>query len=452
MTGTAPNSLRIHGGRPLSGTATVPPDLEVLERALVVAGLAEGTSQLSAAPSHSRLAALAAALRAMGVELRWADDGLHVRGVGLHGLRMPSGALDCGLSFTSVGLVAGLLSAQPFGTRITAHAALATRSVDHIVGPLRARGAHIAGRSQSPHAAPTLPISVAPLVEGERLHALDCSLPVPDAVAKSAILVSALFAAGSTTITEPLVSADHMERLLVALGLPLRRIGAVVNFDPADWDTKIPPLGRVAAPGCVTCAAFACVAALLLPASRVALRGPGLNPSRTGFFDVLRMWGADVQVLPRGDTATREPYADIIVKHSAVRGGMLGGETLLRSREELGALAVLGQAAPREVQLFDLEHAAPAGDPHATELEGLLRAFGISARRVPGALCVGQGKVGAGAVVDAKHDPALAMTAIVLGLTTPGETVVEDAASAVEQAHPGFLDMLRELGAEIELR
>jgi 3-phosphoshikimate 1-carboxyvinyltransferase len=443
-------TLRILGGKPLTGTAPVPADLDVLQCALALAAIADGPSQLMASDRNSNLAALASALRALGVPVAWSDAGLAVQGVGLRGLRMPAGALDAGRSFTSLALITGLLSAQPFGTRVTCHPSLAARSVENLVGPLRARGAHVAGHVTGQHAHPTPPVSVAPLLEDERLHALDCALPRPDASAKASLLINALYASGTTTLSEPLVSPDHMERLWVALGLPLRRIGAVVHVDPSGWTPRVPPLGEFHAPGCVTCAAFASAAALLVPGSRIALGGVGGNPSRAAFFDVLRLWNAPVQVLPRGDTALREPTQDVLIRHGSLRGGVLGGELLVRARTELPALAMLGCVTTRETQLHDLQAVAPEEDPTASALEAVLGTFGVDVHRSEGALCVRGGRTLRGARVNVADQAELAMAALVLGLTAEGETVIEQGAEALAFAHPGFLQMLRGLGARIE--
>jgi 3-phosphoshikimate 1-carboxyvinyltransferase len=330
------------------------------------------------------------------------------------------------------------------------HPSLAARSVEPFVAPLRARGAQIAGARGEQE---TPPISVAPLVDDERLLGLRCELPVSDDAAKTAVLISGLFSPHATTLSEPFVSADHTERLFVALGLPLRRIGAVLQLDPSDWNRRIPAQRDVDTTGCATCAAFLATAALLVPGSRIALANVGTNPSRAGFFDVLRLWGANAQVIPRGDANGREPTADVLVEARALRGGLLGGEQLVRARNELPALAALAAVTLRDLQLFDLDAAASAHDAQARNLEALLQAFGFTTSRTKNTLQVQRRPQPAapGARIDAREDPELAMAAVVLGLTAEGETVIEHAAEALELTHPGFLEALRELGAEVEL-
>jgi 3-phosphoshikimate 1-carboxyvinyltransferase len=445
---TAPEHLRIRGGRPLRGSVSLSADLQIATRALVLAALGSGRSQLQDLPDAEPIASGIAALAALGVSCRRSASELTIDGVGLGGLRMPTGALDAGRSRDLLGLLAGLLSGQAFGTRIVVHPSLAARDVELIVAPLRARGAHIAGQQGPAGMLP--PIAVAPLVAGEVLQGLDCSLPLSDPAAKTAILISALFSAGPTTVSEPQLSADHTERLLVGLGAPLRRIGSVVAFDPSRWERQLAPFESIALPGCTTQASYLACAAQLLPGSDIELRAVGINPTRSGVFDMLSSWsGAALHAMPRGDRALREPIADLRVRTSALRGGSIGIELLSRAADELPALALLGASARRGVRLCDLERAESLAP-----LCQLLEAFGFSIARTPGELLV-QGITWPSPDrelrVDARDDPQLSLCACSLALACPAPTVVEHAAQALGSMYPGFVEAARALGAEIEL-
>jgi 3-phosphoshikimate 1-carboxyvinyltransferase len=431
----------------------VPADLDVAQRALLFAALAEGRSQLQGLPSAASFTSALLAWRALGVQCSEESGVVSVDGVGLDGLRMPSGALDCGRGFGTLALLAGTLSGQRFGTRVTLHPTLATRSVEHIVGPLRARGAHIAGRAHGDGI--VAPIAVAPLIDSERLLGLDAALPWSDSDAKSAALISGLFAAGPTTLSEPSVSPDHTERLFVALGLPLRRIGSVVAFDPSAWDRRIPALGEIRLPGSATLAAYLAVVAQLVPGSDITLLDVGRNPSRGCVFDILRMWGGALAIAPCGDAALREPIAEVRVQSAALRGGVIDGELLVRGRDEVPALALLGAAARRGARLCDLAWLGAESDPQWSALDPLFTAFGLAIERSAGELLVGGGDAAAGlglrgARVDAQQDPRLSLAACALGLASPGETVVEHAAQALRAVFPGFVETAQALGADIE--
>lgn len=440
--------LRILGGRPLRGRVQVPVDLEVLQISQLMAAVATGRSELPAVPAGSDAARLLDVLGALGVRFDLGDR-LTIEGAGLTGLRMPPSALDCGSSWIGMALTAGLLSGQQFGTRVTVHASLAARSVDQIVGPLRARGAQIAARSGT-RGELVPPLAVAPLVAGESLHAIDCTFARADYAAKAAVLVSSLFAAGPTTLAEPSVSADHVERLFVGLGLPLRRIGSVVAFDRDGWDGVVPVQNLRALPGSATLAAYFATAAQLIAGSEIALENAGINPSRAGVLDVLRSWGADVAVQPSGDASLREPVGEVELRTRGLRGGVLGAEELVRSRDEIVALAALGAASHRGVQLFDLQAVAPSDDPYWSELRDLLGAFGISAAHTQDCLRVPAGQRLASASYDARDRAEFALAAVALGLAAPGETVLEHAIDALARTYPGFIEGAKALGAQIQ--
>lgn len=459
--------VRVRGGRPLHGQARVPIDLGVAQHALLFAALGEGRSQLLGLPHGDSLADGVALWRALGVGIELGAQTLAIDGVGLRGLRMPSGALECGRSWQALALLSGVLSGQSFGTRLTVHPSLASRSVEHIVGPLRARGAHIAGRTRGEDM--FAPIAVAPLVEPEQLLPLDASLPYADADAKSAVLVSGLFAAGPTTLSEPTLSPDHTERMFVALGLPLRRVGTVVAFDPSEWDRRIPPLGAIELPGSPTIAAYLAVAAQLLPGSDISLRGVGINPTHNGALEIVRQWGAPLRVAARPDAALREPVADMRLAHEgkaplALRGGVVGGELLLRARDEVPALALLGAATRRGSRLCDLTWLEAEPDPEWLALDALFAAFGLVTQRSPGelwvagiggspgsALALAQPRAAESArQIDVRDDPRLSLVACALALASTGETVVQHAAQALRACYPGFMETARALGAEID--
>jgi 3-phosphoshikimate 1-carboxyvinyltransferase len=446
---TLAEHVRIRGGRPLRGKLRAPADLAVASGALLFAALSDGRSELLDVPEAESLTNSLHAWRALGVECAHDGGVIAIRGVGLDGLQMPSAALDCGRSWSALAMFAGVLSGQHFGTRITVHPTLAQHSVEHLVGPLRARGAHIAGRTQGDSIVP--PIAVAPLIEPELLSGLDATLPWADPAAKSAALISGLWAAGVTTISEPSISADHTERLMVGLGLPLRRVGSVVVFDPSAWDRRIPALGPLALPGSTTLAGYLAVAAQLLPGSDITLTNVGINPSRSGALEMLAQWGRAVSVVPKGDAALREPIADIRVCSAALRGGVIGGELLVRARDELPALALLGVVAQRGVRLCDLAWLGAEPDSTWAALDPLLGAFGIAVERSAGELYVPRQAQPRPAQVDARDDPRLSICACVLGLASAGETVVKHAANALSAVYPGFIEAARALGAELDL-
>jgi 3-phosphoshikimate 1-carboxyvinyltransferase len=288
------------------------------------------------------------------------------------------------------------------------------------------------------------------LLAEERLLGIECALPEPDAYAKSAVLLSGLFAAGPTAVSEPLLSPDHLERMLTALGLPLRREGPIAVLDPARWNGRVPALGQLELPGAVSAAACAAAAASVIPNSRIALRDVCSNPTRSGFFDALRLLAARHAVIAKGDRAGREPVAELQVAHATPRGGVLGGEVVLRALDCLPALCLLGARSARGITIADAEAFAPAGASIWSDLAAVVRAFSVDCTIAGAGLRIEPAARVLPAQVDAADDCRLALTAVLFGLAADGETLVDNAACLSDEI-PGSIELLQRLGARIEL-
>jgi 3-phosphoshikimate 1-carboxyvinyltransferase len=441
-------SLRIIGGTPLVGTTDLAADRRIAHRALLLCALSEGECSIAARIAGRELLATVGALREMGIEIAIEADRTRVHGRGLHGLAMPTGALDCGASRETLALLTGVLSGQSFGTRLL-FAGPGHGALDHMLGALRARGAHVAA-SGSADEALRPPLSFAPLLPEEALRGIECELPQPDAHAKSAILISGLFAAGATAVAEPLLSSDHTERMLAAFGVPMRRLGSMAGFDPGAWERRLPAVDRLELPGDTDIAAYISVAASVLPGSHVALRNVGWNPTRTGCFDAIRLLGGTLLAVAKGDRAGHEPIAEIQVRGSKPRGGAMGGEIAFRCGSSLPALCVLGACSARGVEILDGEAFAPPADPIWAELAALARSFGAPASAHEGGLSIGMAPELRGSSVDTRHDPRLIWPAVLFGLASKGETVVHEADDWIDDGDE-TLDALRRLGARIEV-
>ena len=415
----------------------------------MLGALGEGESWLEAPIRGPQLGATVTALRALGADIDVGDGATRIAGHGLHGLRMPSGAIDCGRSWPTLALMTGLLAGQRFGTRLRCDSTCAPGHLDHLIGALRARGAHVAatGAEGEPLRPP---IAVAPLLADESLQGLQCSLPEPDASAKSALLLSGLFAAGPTAVSEPLLSADHTERMLAALGVPVRRLGSMAGFDPEQWDGRLRAFGRWSLPGDTDAAALIASAAAAIDGSRVALRDIGFNPTRTGFFDALHLLGGRMLAIAKGDRAGHEPIAELQIQGHTLRGGVMGGEIVLRCADSLPALLLVGARSARGLQLADAEGFAESGDPVWHELAELVAAFGARCMVEGAGLGIEPATRMRGARIDVREDHRLALTAVIFGLAAEGETQVENAA-CIEEHVPGWLAQLGELGARVEL-
>jgi 3-phosphoshikimate 1-carboxyvinyltransferase len=434
--------LHIRGGAPLRGAIALPPDLPIARAAVFLAALADGETRLAGALQSAQLRTLIGALRGLGVAIDSDAEHTRIAGVGLRGFALPAGAIDCGRSLDLVALFAGALCGQSFGTRLTLAAHARSGSLAHLVGALQARGVPLraSGRDASP------PLAFAPRVAGEPLRAIECALPEPDPRAKAAVLISGLVADGPTAVAEPLLSADHVERMLSACGVGLKRAATMTALAPV---AALTPLGPSELPGCsVLGAAIACAAAVI-PGSRIALHDLATNPTRSGTLDALRLFGARMLVASKGERAGHEPVAELQIQHGALRGGVLSAELALHAGDALPSLCLLGARAARGVRVLDAEAYAAQGAPDWTALVALVRAFGAQARVAGAGIEVEPAAPLRGANVDVQQDDRLALCAVLFGLAADGETTVEHA-DTLDQDYPALLPLLQALGAQIE--
>lgn len=438
---------RIRGGRPLRGAMRVPGDKSIGHRAIIFASLAEGRSTITGLSGGLDNLSTAQIFREMAVSIDLDDERAVVEGVGLDGLKMPKGALDCGNSGTTMRLVAGILSAQRFGTRLVGDESLTRRPMRRVVDPLRARGANIAGVSGPKEGEVYPPLSVAPLIDDEHLIALEYTSPVASAQVKSCLLLSGLWARGVTAISEPVLSRDHTERMMNALGVPIQVVGPMVVLDPVGWDRRWDGF-TWHVPGDPSSAAFPMAAALLVPGSEVTLEGVCLNPTRTGLFDALRAMRARLAFTPKGEAAGAEPIGDVTVTHGPLGPAMTGGELLTRMIDEVPAFCAVASAANGRSDVRDAHELRVKESDRLATSAGVLRAFGLDCTELDDGMHVHGGAKPHAAEVDSGGDHRIAMMAAVLGMACEGETVVHDVA-CVDTSFPGFASLMSSLGADI---
>jgi 3-phosphoshikimate 1-carboxyvinyltransferase len=438
--------------RPLSGSVPVPSDKSIGHRAFIFAALARGTSRIQSFSYGEDNVATMKAFGAMGIGVD--DDGqgtVTVRGRGLVPLSEPSAALDCGNSGTTMRLLAGVLAAQPFRSTMVGDASLSKRPMGRIARPLRARGASIEGAQHATRKDEiTAPLVVGPLAPGARLTGLEYRVPVASAQVKSALLLSGLYAAGPTIVYEPLVSRDHTERMLAALGVPLRAAGTMVSLEPPG-DPGLIREFDVELPGDLSAAAFILCAGAIVDGSTVTTRRTGLNPTRAGIVDVIRAFGGVIAVEPQGDMLG-EPFGAATAQAAPLTATAVGGELATRSIDEIPIACVLAARARGTSVFSDVGELRVKESDRIARMVALLRDFGVNAEESEEGFSVegrAEGRLRA-ARVTSHGDHRIAMTACVLGLVADGETVVEDA-DCIATSFPRFVGTLRALGADIEV-
>jgi 3-phosphoshikimate 1-carboxyvinyltransferase len=414
----------------LHGEIDVPGDKSITHRALLLSALAEGPSHISGYLDGGDCRATTGCLRALGVTIDSPAPGeMTVHGVGLHGLREPETVLDCVRSGTTMRLLAGLLSGQPFYSVLNGDTQLVRRPMDRVVIPLRQMGATVLGRQDGRY--PPLTVS------GGDLHGIEYALPVASAQLKSSLLLAALYAKGETRLIEPAPSRDHTERMLIGRGVPLQSHGLT--------HTLMGPVERlkaldVAVPGDFSSAAFFIVAALLVENDGVLIRHVGINPTRTGLPDILIAMGARIE-MPNSRDEGGEPVADLLVRRSDLCAVEVGGDLVPRTIDEFPILALAATQARGTTRVRDAaELRVKESDRIATTVRAL-RALGAEIVDHPDGFDVHGPTPLRGAVAPSGGDHRLAMTLAIAGLVADGETVVEDVGS-ISDSFPGFVDRL----------
>ncbi len=438
--------VRVRRTRRLSGEVKVAGDLHIGQGALVWAALANGSSTLTGLGARRDHRLLAALLRELGVVLRAEEQAWVVEGVGLRGLRLPKGSLDAGDSPSTLELAIALLAAQPFGTRVEASGPARAHPLRTLIEPLRARGAHVAGRSAEKDEI-CAPVAVAPLLAGELVGDIEIAIPFGDASTKQALLLTGLQARGVTAIHEGMLSRDHVERALVALGAPVESAAGMTLLDtsagPPAWSGFAWEV-----PGDFTLASFLLAAAMLVEESDVRIRGVGLNPTRTGFLEALRGTAARVSVTPKGALAGNEPVGDVRAQSSRLARIRVGGERSLRLLDEVPALSALCAICADRISIRDVHALRRRAADELKATVSLLAMFGVTCTVYEDGFEIEPPRALNAAHVPAEVPPAQALAACILALRAEGETRI-DGAERLDALYPGFLDALVALGADL---
>ncbi len=416
----------------LRGTVEVPGDKSISHRAVLLNAVAEGNATVTHFLTGADCLSTIGCIRALGVRVEREGDTVRVFGAGLRGLREPADVLDCGNSGTTLRLLTGLLAGHPgLFAVLTGDESLRARPQQRIVAPLRALGASLDGRANGDRA----PLAV----RGAALHGGSYQLPIASAQVKSALLLAALAGSGPLTLTGRLDGRDHTERMLAAMGVDITvQPERIVLTPPAHPVFPYPLSLRV--PGDPSSAAFWWVAAAIHPDAEVTTVGVGLNPTRTGALDVLRMMGADITVTNERAEGS-EPVGDVTVRSSNLRGIEIGGALIPRLIDELPVLAVAAACASGDTLIRDAAELRAKETDRIEMVANGLDALGVTVEPTADGMGISGGRGLRGARLRSHGDHRLAMTWAVAALVASGETSV-DGAEAVDVSYPGFWETL----------
>ena len=434
---------------PLKGRVRIPGDKSISHRSLMLAALAVGESRVTGLLEGEDVLATAEAMRLMGANINRDKDGVwHINGVGLGGLRSPESALDMGNSGTSTRLLMGLVATHDMTATFTGDASLSKRPMQRIITPIERFGAQVSAREGG-----RLPLTARgtndPLPQ-------DYESPVASAQVKSAVLLAGLNTPGRTRVRERPATRDHSERMLKAMGADIRVEDAPDGTRTIDLygPAELSPVD-ITVPGDISSAAFLLVAASIIPGSDVIIEGVGLNPLRTGIVDALKAMGADITLANTRDVSG-EPVGDFHVKSAslrAVNGVPVHPSTMI---DEFPILFVAAACADGTSRFTGLEELRVKESDRISAMVAALEGAGVTVRERPDGIEIDGQNTGpvkgpiAQATVTTHLDHRIAMSSLILGLVTERGMTIDDI-SPVATSFPGFVDLMTQLGAGIEV-
>ncbi len=421
----------------LSGQVDIPGDKSISHRALMLASIASGESRIDNLLEGHDCFATVAVMRALGVHIALEKGSWVVQGQGKGGLVEPASVLDCKNSGTTIRLMAGLLSGLPFMSILDGTDQIKSRPMDRVIAPLRKMGAQIFGRMENRLA----PMAIVP----GALNGIDYQLPVKSAQVKSALILAGLNAKGKTRISNTAVTRDHTERMLSHMGVTIVDGDDFVEINPNSGE--LAPLNfRV--PGDLSSAAFLIVAAVILAKNPVTLTQVGVNHTRTGIIDALKLMGGDIQIVNETMVAN-EPVADIVIKKSELVGQIFQGDHIVRMIDEIPILALAATQSKGETVIRDAAELKVKESNRIKKTVELLSMLGADIEeRDDGMVIRGSTKL-SGGHLSSFGDHRLALMLAVAGLMAK-DSVTVDHAEVVNDSFPGFIERILALGGDCE--
>lgn len=416
----------------ISGEITAPGDKSISHRALIFSSLSSGKSAIKGLCSGEDAYRTMEIFKSLGIGITGAfNTEIVVEGRALDGLSEADRPLYAGNSGTTMRLMTGLLSAQPFFSVISGDVYLNRRPMKRVVTPLSQMGAEIYGRDGG---------NLAPLaIAGKKLSGMDYRMSISSAQVKSAIMLAGLFADGKTAVVEPVKSRDHTERMLKYLGCHIDVSGNRIEIEPAG---RLPAMDYFI-PGDISSAAFFIAAGLLVKDSEMMIRNVGINPTRTGFLDIIQQMGAKIAFVDKRQVCG-EPVADIVVRYSSLRGVDISGDVIPRAIDELPLLAVCAALAEGTTVIKDAQELRVKESDRIAAMAAELKKCGVEVEEFPDGMMIQGRETLTGAICSSYGDHRVAMSMAVAGLCCEGSMTVNNC-ECIETSFPEFQEMLKKV-------
>jgi len=437
-----PQSVIVHPRAELGGKIEVPGDKSISHRVAMMAALASGTTKVSNYLQSEDCVNTLRAMEALGARSFFSEDGeLTIQGTGGN-LIEPAGQLNVGNSGTTMRLLSGVLAGQHGTYEMTGDDSLCSRPMTRIKEPLERMGAKVELTGEKG----TAPIKIT----GGKLKAINYTLPVASAQVKSCLLLAGLFADGTTSVTEPIPTRDHTERLFRTLNLPISVDGLTIQIKGLGGEGPSLKARPFHIPGDFSSAAFWLVAAAARKNSEVSITGVGLNPRRIALLDVLRRAGARVEVTLSDSNADAEPVGDIRVMGGKLKAVEVGGADIPNLIDELPLVAVLGALAEGTTVIRNAAELRVKESDRIATMATNLRLLGVEVEeRDDGMAIVGGSVLKPTSPVRSYGDHRIAMAMAVLA-TCAEEPVVINNVACVDTSYPGFWNDLKRIGGQVE--
>lgn len=435
-----PMSSRRSGA--LKGTASIPGDKSISHRALILGAMAVGRTHVTGLLEGQDVLDTAKAMQAFGATVARLGPGeWTIDGVGVGGFAEPEGVIDCGNSGTGVRLIMGAMATTPITATFTGDASLSRRPMRRITDPLALFGAEITTREGG-----LLPVTIKGTEDPLPVR---YQTPVASAQIKSAVLLAGVNAPGQTVVIEKEPTRDHSERMLAGFG-------ATITTQITDEGRVITLTGRpelrgqtVAVPRDPSSAAFPVAAALIVPGSEVRVPGISRNPTRDGLYVTLAEMGADL-TWENDREEGGEPVADLIVRHSKLKGVNVPADRAASMIDEFPILSVIAAMADGPTVMNGVAELRVKESDRIDAMAKGMRANGVAVDETRDSMTVhGTGRIPGGAGPVATHlDHRIAMSFMVAGLAADAEITVDDGA-AIATSFPDFVPLMQGLGADL---
>jgi 3-phosphoshikimate 1-carboxyvinyltransferase len=415
----------------LNGTIKVPGDKSISHRAVMFGSIAEGKTTINGFLTGEDCLSTISCFKKLGVNIAQENEHVTVEGNGIAGLRPPSEDLYVGNSGTTIRLMLGILSNTPFTSVLTGDDSIAKRPMNRVTKPLKQMGAEINGKDSG---------NKVPLqIKGGKVKGFHYNSPIASAQVKSAIILAGLEGEGTTSVTEPLKSRDHTERMLEAFGAMVKSDGLTVSIEGGQ---KLKGT-HIEVPGDISSASFFLVAGAIVPDSTITLQKVGLNPTRTGILDVLNDMGAQISYQNANEEAS-EPYGDLVIKTSSLKGTVIKGDVIPRLIDEIPIIALAATQAEGQTVIQDAHELRVKETDRIETVVNELKKMGAEIEATEDGMIINGKTPLKGASVQSHGDHRIGMMLSIASCIAEGNTTL-DQSEAVAVSYPSFFDQLSRL-------